>query len=37
LNYYTARAVAEWLQDKVDLLENEEGGPFFDDEADTHQ
>ena len=33
LNYYTARAVAEWLQDKVDILENEEGGPFFDDES----
>ena len=36
-NYYTARAVAEWLQDKVDILENEEEGPFFDDGSGTHQ
>ena len=37
LNYYTARAVAEWLQDKVDILENEEESPFFDDGSGTHQ
>ena len=37
LNYYTARAVAEWLRDKVDILENEEESPFFDDENGTHQ
>jgi hypothetical protein len=37
LNYYTARAVVEWLQDKVDILESEEGGPFFDDESGMHQ
>ncbi len=38
LNYYTARAVMEWLQDKVDILENEEEGMYFDeDEAGMHQ
>ena len=38
LSYYTARAVMEWLQDKVDILENEEEGMYFDeDEAGMHQ
>lgn len=32
LNYHTARAVLEWLQDKVETLENEEETIFFDDE-----
>ncbi|MDL2266926.1 hypothetical protein LJC46_02940 [Desulfovibrio sp. OttesenSCG-928-G15] len=38
LSYHTARAVLDWLQDKVDTLENEEEGIFYDDvEADMHQ
>jgi len=32
LNYHTARAVLEWLHDKVETLENEEDTIFFDDE-----
>lgn len=32
LNYHTARAVLEWLQDKVETLENEEEPLFFDGE-----
>lgn len=35
LSYHTARAVVEWLQDKVDILENEEEGMFFDDDAEN--
>lgn len=31
-NYHTARAVLEWLHDKVETLENEEETIFFDDE-----
>lgn len=30
LNYHTARAVLEWLQDRVDELEAEEGGGLYD-------
>lgn len=39
LNYHTARAVLDWLQDKVEILENEEESTlFFDDENDgMHQ
>ena len=38
LGYHTARAVMEWLEDKVDLLENEEEGVFFDDDENgMHQ
>lgn len=39
LNYHTARSVLEWLQDKVEALEEESGEPvFFDDnENGTHQ
>jgi hypothetical protein len=38
LNYYTARAVLEWLQDKVDTLEEESGeAVFFDDKNGMHQ
>lgn len=37
LNYHTARAVLEWLQDKVETLENEEETLFYDDEEDMHQ
>lgn len=29
LNYHTARAVLEWLQEKVDALENEMDDPLF--------
>ena len=35
LNYHTARAVIEWLQDKVDILENEEEGIYFDDDEEN--
>lgn len=37
LNYHTARAVLEWLQEKVDTLENEEESMFFDDDNGMHQ
>lgn len=38
LSYHTARAVVEWLQDKVDILENEDEGMFFDDDENgMHQ
>ena len=38
LNYHTARAVLEWLQDKVEILENEEESLFFDDDENgMHQ
>ncbi len=29
LNYHTARAVLEWLEEKVDALENEGDGPIL--------
>lgn len=32
LNYHTAQAVLEWLQDKIETLENEEEPFFFDNE-----
>lgn len=32
LNYHTAQAVLEWLQDKIETLENEEEPFFFDGE-----
>lgn len=32
LNYHTAQAVLEWLQDKIETLENEEEPLFFDGE-----
>lgn len=38
LNYHTARAVLEWLQDKVDTLESEEESLYFDDDENgMHQ
>lgn len=38
LSYHTARAVLEWLQDKVETLEEESGEPlYFDDENGMHQ
>lgn len=37
LNYHTARAVLEWLQDKVETLDSEEEGLFFDNKSDMHQ
>jgi hypothetical protein len=37
LSYHTARSVLEWLQDKVELLENEEESMVFDDENGMHQ
>lgn len=38
LNYHTAKAVIEWLQDKVDALETEGGdGFYYDDENGFHQ
>lgn len=38
LNYHTARAVLEWLQDKVEILENEEEALYFDDDENgMHQ
>ena len=38
-NYHTARAVLEWLQDKVDVLENESEDALFydDDDNGMHQ
>jgi hypothetical protein len=37
LSYHTARAVLEWLQDKVETLENEEESMIIDDENGMHQ
>lgn len=37
LSYHTARAVLEWLQDKVEILESEEENMIFDDEDGLHQ
>ena len=38
LNYHTARAVLEWLEDKVDTLEVEGEGPMlFEEDGGFHQ
>ena len=39
LNYHTARAVLEWLEDKVEMLEMEEGAtpPGYDDDTGLEQ
>lgn len=39
MNYHTARSVLEWLQDKVELLEEEGGESLFfdDDDNGMHQ
>ncbi len=38
LNYYTARALVEWLEDKIDTLDLEDGGTMImDDKAGVEQ
>ena len=38
LNYHTVKAVIEWLQEKAEAQEAEEGeGFYFDDETDFRQ
>jgi hypothetical protein len=35
LNYHTARAVVEWLQDQLDVLEEENESPLFFDDGEN--